>query len=103
MNHSQSANQNATNGEQDAKKIITHKELTSLQKNELIEQYVELVVDNMDTKDLVRYAIDGITEYIVTLTDSELKDEVGNFDEDLYDELVENVTYDATKDAASYT
>ena len=92
MNHSQSANQNATNGEQDAKKIITHKELTSLQKNELIEQYVELVVDNMDTKDLVRYAIDGITEYIVTLTDSELKEEVGNFDEELYDELVDNVT-----------
>ena len=38
MNHSQSANLNATNGEQDAKTIITHKELTSLQKNELIEQ-----------------------------------------------------------------
>ena len=92
MNHSQSANQNATNSEQDAKKIITHKELTSLQKNELIEQYVELVVDNMDTKDLVRYAIDSITEYIVTLTDSELKEEVGNFDEELYDELVDNVT-----------
>ena len=92
MNYSQSANQNATNGEQDAKKIITHKELTSLQKNELIEQYVELVVDNMDTKDLMRYAIDSITEYIVTLTDSELKEEVGNFDEELYDELVDNVT-----------
>ena len=92
MNHSQSANQNATNGEQDAKTIITHKELTSLQKNELIEQYVELVVDNMDTKDLVRYAIDSITEYIVTLTDSELKEEVGNFDEELYDELIDNVT-----------
>ena len=97
MNHSQSANQNATNGEQDAKKIITHKELTSLQKNELIEQYVELVVDNMDTKDLVRYAIDGITEYIVTLTDSELKEEVGNFDEELYDELVDNVTNQSTE------
>ncbi len=92
MNHSQSANQNATNGEQDAKTIITHKELTSLQKNELIEQYVELVVDNMDTKDLARYAIDGITEYLEKLTDSELKEEVGNFDEELYDELVDNVT-----------
>ena len=97
MNHSQSANLNATNGEQDAKTIITHKELTSLQKNELIEQYVELVVDNMDTKDLVRYAIDGITEYIVTLTDSELKEEVGNFDEELYDELVDNVTNQSTE------
>ena len=30
MNYSQSANQNATNGEQDAKRIVTHKEPTSL-------------------------------------------------------------------------
>ena len=97
------ANPNATNSELDAKKIVKNVQLTSSQRDELIEQYVELVVDGMDTKDLMRYAIDGITEYIVTLTDSELKDEVGNFDEDLYDELVENVTYDATKDAASYT
>ena len=73
------------------------KKLTSAQKSELIEQYVELVVDNMDTKDLMRYAIDGITEYIVTLTDSELKDEVGNFDEELYDELVDNVTHQTTE------
>ena len=79
------------------------KELTLTQRDELIEQYVELVVDGMDMDSLLQHAKDGITEYIVTLTDSELKDEVGNFDEDLYDELVENVTYDATKDAASYT
>ena len=68
------------------------KELTEHQKSELIEQYVELVVDNMDTKDLMRYAMDSITEYIVTLSDSELKEEVGNYDEELYDELVDNVT-----------
>ena len=73
------------------------KELTNSQRDELIEQYVELVVDNMDTKDLARYAIDGITEYIVTLTDSELKEEVGNFDEELYDELVDNVTQQYAK------
>ncbi len=91
MNYSQFANLNATNSEQDAKKIITHKELTSTQREDLVEQFVELVVDNMDTKDLMRYAIDGITEYIVTLTDSELKEEVGNFDEELFDELVDNV------------
>ena len=62
------------------------------QQNELIEQYVELVVDNMDTKDLIKYAIDGITEYIATLTKEELKEEVCNFDEELFDELVDNVT-----------
>ena len=68
------------------------KELTNAQRDELIEQYVELVVDNMDTKDLARYAIDGITEYIEKLSDIELKEEVGNYDEELYDELVDNVT-----------
>ena len=98
MTYSQKANPNATNSELDSKSIITHKELTSAQRDELIEQYVELVVDNMDTKDLMRYAIDGITEYIVTLTDSVLKDEVGNFDEELYDELVDNVTNETVLD-----
>ena len=73
-------------------------QLNQSQRNELIEQYVELVVDNMDTKDLMRYAIDGITEYIVTLTDSELKEEVGNYDEELYDELVDNVTNETVLD-----
>ena len=88
---SQSARQNATNSELDAKKIVTHSGLTSAQKDELIEQYVELVVDNMDTKDLARYAIDGITDYLEKLSDSELKEEVGNYDEELYDELVDNI------------
>ena len=93
-NYQQRANPNATNSEQDAKKIITNKELNSRQRDELIEQYVELVVDNMDTKDLMRYAIDGITEYIITLTDSELKEEVDCYDEELYSELIDNVKSD---------
>ena len=92
MTFTRKANPNATNSELDAKKIIIHKELTSAQRDELIEQYVELVVDGMDTKDLMRYAIDGITEYIEKLSDIELKEEVGNYDEELYDELVDNVT-----------
>ena len=91
------ANPNATNSEMDSKTIIKPS-LTSLQRSELIEQYVELVVDGMDTKDLMRYAIDGITEYIVTLTDSELKEEVGNYDDELFDELVDNVTNETVLD-----
>ena len=92
------ANPDATNSELDAKVIIQQPKLTDAQRDELIEQYVELVVDNMDTKDLMRYAIDGITEYIVTLTDNELKDEVGNFDEELYEQLVDNVTHPFTSE-----
>ena len=46
-NYSQFANPNATNSELDAKKIITNSGLTSTQKDELIEQYVNLIIDGM--------------------------------------------------------
>ena len=68
------------------------KELTSLQRDELIEQYVELVVDNMDTKDLVRYAQEQLTDYFDKLSDIEIKEDIDNYDEELFDELVDNVT-----------
>ena len=91
MNYSQSANPNATNSELDSKRIITHKELTSNQRNEIAEQFAELVVDNMDTKDLVRYAIDGMIEYFNEGSLDELREEVNTFDEELYEQLVDNV------------
>ena len=42
MTYSAKANPNATNSELDFKRIITHKELTSIQRDELIEQYVDI-------------------------------------------------------------
>ena len=92
MNYSQSANPNATNGEQDAKKIITHKELTSNQRNEIAEQFAELVVDNMDTKDLVRYVYSDLMESYCKCTQNELEEYVYNYDEELWEELVDNIT-----------
>ena len=65
--------------------------LTNLQRDELIEQYVELVVDNMSEKDLVRYAQEQLADYIDKLSDIEIKEEVDNYDEELFDELVDNV------------
>ena len=91
MNYSQKANPNATNSEMESKIIKPFVQLTNAQRSELIEQYVELIVDNMETKDLMRYAIDGITEYVDQLSDVELREEVGNYDEELYDELVDNI------------
>ena len=76
--------------------------LTDSLKNDIIEQYVEIVVDRMDTKDLMRYAIDGITEYLVTLSDSELKEEVSNYDDELFDELVDNVTQQYPKQVNNF-
>jgi hypothetical protein len=42
MTYSQKANPNATNSELDSKRIITHKELTSTQKDELIDNVTSL-------------------------------------------------------------
>ena len=96
-NYSQSANPNATNSELDAKQIITNKELNSRQRDELIEQYVELVVDNMDTKSLVQFVSEELTDYYDKLTDNELKEQIINtHEEELYDELVDNVISNPT-------
>jgi len=70
------------------------KELTEQQRDELTEQYVELVVDNMDTKDLVRYAIEQLTSYYNEGSLDDLKEDINNYDDNdgLYEELVDNVT-----------
>ena len=98
------ANPNATNSEMDAKTIINHSNLIDrTTRDTVIEQFVELVVDGMDTKDLIRYVSDQLTEYYEDCSDVELREFIDNYDEDLYDELVDNATYIAEKDAASYT
>ena len=96
--YQQSANPNATNSELDAKKIVKNVELTSLQRDELIEQYVELQVDNMDTKTMAEWITDILVNDYNKLTDSELKERVDCYDDELYDELVDNVTNETVLD-----
>ena len=68
-------------------------ELTSLQKDELIDQYVDLHVDSMDYKDLVQFVSLTLKEDYHNLSDEELKCEIEcTHDEELYEELVDNVT-----------
>ncbi len=73
------------------------KELNSTQRNEIAEQFAELVVDNMDTKDLVRYAIEQLTAYFNEDSIECLKEDIDNYDEELFDELVDNVTQQYAK------
>jgi len=69
------------------------KELTDQQRDELIEQYVEIVVDNMDTKTLVQYITEDLTDVYNDYSDDELKDQIEmTHDKELYDELIDNVT-----------
>ena len=66
--------------------------LTSLQKDELIQQYVELCVDSMDHKDMYQFVYNTLTEDFDKLSDSELEDEIRySFDEETLNDLVDSV------------
>ena len=93
MTSSQQANPNPTNSEMDSKTILKP-ELTDSQRNELIERYTEIVVDNMSTESLVEYAQWKLAEYYDSLSDIEIKDSIDEHDEELYDELVDNIVSD---------
>ena len=73
-------------------------DLNQRQREDLTEQFVELVVDNMSEKDLVRYAQEQLIDSLNQYSLEELKDDVDNFDEDLYAELVDNVTNETVLD-----
>ncbi len=70
------------------------KQLTSPQWDELIQQYVQLVVDSMDHKSLEEFVIQTITQDLSEIESREaLCDEIQyTFDEETLDELIDNVT-----------
>ena len=72
---------------------MTQTNLTSSQRDELIEQFVEIQLDNMTTQDLYELASEYVTNSFDRLTDSEIKERIESLhDAELYDELVDNVT-----------
>ena len=71
--------------------------LTPSQKYDLISQYCEIVVDGMDMDSLVQYAHEQMTNYCDNLILDELKEEIDNHDDELFDELVDNVTTEITE------
>ena len=67
------------------------KQLTNFQRDELIEQYCEIVVDNMSHESLIDYVKEEMANYHEKLSDNELIEHVDCYDPELYDELVHNV------------
>ena len=102
MTYSQSANPNATNSELDAKVIITQPELNVAQWETLKEQFVELIVDGMDYKSMEQYVTEQLTNYYDNLSYPEIKEEVDNHSDGLFDELVDNVTQQYPKQLNSF-
>ena len=65
--------------------------LTPEQLHELKDLYVERMVDNMSTKDLVAYVTDDMTDYVDSLSAVEFFDEAYSYFDDYFDELVEEI------------
>ena len=63
--------------------------LTPEQLKDLKDFYVERMVDNMSTKDLVAYVTDDMTDYVDSLSAVEFFDEAYSYFDDYFDEIVE--------------
>ena len=70
------------------------KKLTNDQFGELVQQFVEIQVDNMDVHTMEEWITDELIFQYGKLSNEELKERVDCFNEDLFDELVDNVTAD---------
>ena len=78
--------------------FLTMNNLNSNQRNQIAQQFAELVIDGMDFNTMEQYIFDNMMEYFSKLTADELEEEVYNHDEELWEELVDNVTNETVLD-----
>ena len=65
--------------------------LNAAQHDSIAEQFAELVVDGMDMKTLVQYVYDDLIIYYEKCDEHELKEQIDDYDPELFEELLENV------------
>ena len=67
-------------------------DLTDNQLKELKYHYVDRLVDNMSTKDLVQYVFDDMTQYVDNQSDVEFLEDARNYwGDDIFDDVVEEI------------
>ena len=73
------------------------KKLNSIQFDEVVEQYAEIVLDRMDYKSLEQYVYDSLIDYYGKMSQTELREHINEMEDELgcedtmFDELVDNV------------
>ena len=65
--------------------------LTDNELNELKYHYVDRIVDNMSTKDLVQYVFDDMLRYIETIPEVEFLEDCQDYWEEHFDEVVKDI------------
>ena len=66
-------------------------DLTPEQIDDLKDLYVERMVDNMSTKDLVNYVTDDMNEYVKSISDQQFIDAAYSYWDDYFDEIIEEI------------
>ena len=72
--------------------------MTQNELNELRYHYVDRLVDNMSTKDLVQYVFDDMSQYVDNQSDAEFLEDCRNYWEDSFDDVVKDIKEYANSD-----
>ena len=72
--------------------------MTQNELNELKYHYVDRVVDNMSTEDLIQYVFDDMLNYVHNQPDAEFIDEAEQYWEEHYDDVVKDIKEYANSD-----
>ena len=70
---------------------MTRINLTDEELQELKYHYVDRLVDNMSTKDLVQYVFDDMTKYVDSQSDAQFLEDARNYWDDGFDDVVEEI------------
>ena len=70
---------------------MPHPKLTNEELQELKYHYVDRLVDNMSTKDLVNYVFDDLTKYVDSQFEQDFLDDCVNYWEDSFDDVVNEI------------
>ena len=65
--------------------------LTDKELNELKYHYVDRIVDNMSTKDLVQYVFDDMLRHTETIPEVEFLEDCQDYWEEHFDEVVKDI------------
>ena len=65
--------------------------MTQNELNELRYHYVDRMVDNMSTKDLVSYVFDDMLRYTETISEVDFLDEAQEYWEEHFDDVVKDI------------
>ena len=72
--------------------------MTQNELNELRYHYVDRLVDNMSTKDLVQYVFDDMLRYTETISEVDFLDEAQEYWEEHFDDVVKDIKEYASSD-----